>query len=290
MATQLANYLPAMQALNDFFEMLYDALQMAMPEAKFSNNGAFVWRGYRIDTYKNFPESQFYCMLYPGNPNELLFKEGFQYKGKYLYPFKRSIDLQSASFFGMSREEQLNALIDFVTSSSEAALQWIDSGDRAAEVPRERQQGKTPYRKEHGGVHTYNQIPEIYLEAFRLQERIFQQLIPIIFRVGEQTFGRRIDLLPNALWSDWHFRGYRMKIRKPNGERPSGRTPRVWRIYFHNPSVITYEMLEGKWYRVKNRFTLDEKFLSASESDRTEQLTQFVSQSLAYIDPAKRSP
>ena len=283
MTTQTSNYLAAMQALNDFYGMLYDAMQTALPGATISTIGAYGWRGYRIDKYENLATCQFYCQVYPHDPKTLLFKESYEYKGHYQNPFFQCVDLVGTNFFTKSREDQFAFVLDFVTNASKAAVKWMDSEDRSAKVPTEFQKGADLYHVNRGAIPLFNQVPSIYLEGFPTQDRLFGLLLQAIDRVSQQLYPQGIDLKPNAHWSQWHYRGWRMKVKGSSGKKPGGPTPRIWLIDFHNPSEIIYQMYDGKDYRVKNRFTLAPDFLADTEEHQNERLTEFVKHSLATV-------
>ena len=68
MAIKTEIYVRGMQAINNFYAMLYQALKGAMPTAQISKNGAYVWRGYQIYDFEDLAPNIYYCEIYPGDP------------------------------------------------------------------------------------------------------------------------------------------------------------------------------------------------------------------------------
>lgn len=169
-------YLNGMRSFDNFFEMLYTAMSEAMPGALLSNNGAFIWRGYRIDSYKDLAFGQYYCHIYlpygehfPQNElitkvQTLIFQEGYnEYRkpsiprdnefginsGDYYYPFSLKLHLYPARFFLMSTVEQYTFLFNFIDYASRQALTWQKSAARASVTSSERLTGQLPRQSRH---------------------------------------------------------------------------------------------------------------------------------------------
>jgi len=273
-------YLPAMHALNSFYDMLYDALLTAMPEATFSTSGAFVWRGYRIDSFKTLAINQYYCLISAESPKSLVFKESFQYRGKYRDFIKGEVDLLAKGFFERNSVEQKEFLSNFIAKAADISLSWQDSEERLKEVPQEFQSGKKNFRHKFKGKYTINHVTEDLIYAFPAQDKIFQLLIPGIHKACEKTLSKKVELIPNAHWCNWDFRGYRMKFLDANGKKPTGPSDFVWRIYHKEPTQLICERFIGKDYPTIPAFDLSLDFLSASEPEQSERLYQFVLKSL----------
>lgn len=280
MTQSTSRYLQAMQALNDFYAILYQSMLSAMPEALLSATGAYVWRGYRIDSFKNLASCQYYCQIYPESPSFLVFQESYQYKGKYYHHVQKQIDLLEERFFLKSLDEQLSYSTDFVRLASNTATIWQDSEDRKTVVPKDYLSGTNINRHKLKGKFFLNQVPDDFIYAFPMQDRLFQLLIPGIRQACETVLSKKVDLLPNASWYNWDFRGYRMKFLDSSGEKPRGPSDYVWRIYYKEPAFLTCERYKGKDYPEIPPFHLSPDFLSASEQEQSERLHQFALQSM----------
>ena len=145
-------YFRGMQAVDNFFELLYSAMQTSMPGALLSTTGCMGWRGYRVDSYNNLALRQYYCQIYTGKPNELVFQEAYKdtdrkslntdsrdaqyhiYGGDYSYPFSLSLNLYKARFFNYTVSEQSEFLVNYVSYASEQAQRWQNSDARTNET------------------------------------------------------------------------------------------------------------------------------------------------------------
>ena len=61
-----SKYVVGMQAVNNYYEMLYQALSSSLPSAWLAQSGAYVWRGYRIIKYQDLAGGQYYCQDFSG--------------------------------------------------------------------------------------------------------------------------------------------------------------------------------------------------------------------------------
>jgi hypothetical protein len=269
-----------MQALNDFYAMLYQAMREAMPDASLSTSGAYVWRGYRIDSYKNLAINQYYCQIDPKQPKMLTFKESFKYKGIYREYFKKEVDLVEEKFFSRSCADQQNFLKGFIAKSAKASLNWQKSPKRLEQVPKEYLVGKEIFSHQLKGKYTINQVPEDFIHAFPMQDQIFKLILPGIKQACEKALSKKVELFANAHWCNWDFRGYRMKFLKSNGDKPSGPSDYVWRIYFDEPDLLTCERYKGKDYPPIPPFHINQDFLSATEPEQTKLLYQYALHSM----------
>jgi hypothetical protein len=68
MANNTETYIRGMEAINNFYVMLYQAMKSAMPTAQVSKTGAYVWRGYQINAFEGLAPNLYFCEIYPGNP------------------------------------------------------------------------------------------------------------------------------------------------------------------------------------------------------------------------------
>lgn len=270
-------YLPAMRALNDFYPMLYDALITAMPEADFSTSGAYVWRGFRVDSYKSLATNQYYCQVDPDRPKMLVFKESFLVRGKYRNFIMAEVDLLDAGFFNRNCEEQQKFLVDFITKAAQDSLIWQDSKDRLDAFDKfpEYLFGKNNFRQIFEEKYTIKEVSEDFIHAFPAQDQCFK----LLCRGIEKACGK-VFLVPNANWCNWDFRGYRMKFLDASGKKTPGPSKYVWRIYYKQPAHLTCERYNIKDYPNIPPFHLSQEFLSSSEEEQAESLYQFALKSV----------
>ena len=161
MTTKTEAYIRGMEAINNFYNMLYAAMLESMPGARIIANGAYVWRGYQIDHFEDLAQGQYFCEIYPGDPDiflrqngtinsfscrELVFQEDYNdrhYKpvdqreilhciktGDQYYPFRVSFDLYRSRFFLLNNAEQYGMLKNFVAYAAKQALIWNRSYSR----------------------------------------------------------------------------------------------------------------------------------------------------------------
>lgn len=268
-------YLPAMRALNNFYPMLYDALITAMPEAAFSTSGAYVWRGFRVDSYKSLAINQYYCQIDPKYPKFLVFKESYKSKGRYYDFIMRRVDLLDEGFFNRNCEGQQKFLVDFITRAAQYALTWQHSEERLQQKSLEYPQGKPSFRQIFEEKYTIKEVSEDFIHAFPAQDQCFQ----LLCRGIEKACGK-VFLIPNAHWSNWDFRGYRMKFLDASGKKTPGPSKYVWRIYYKQPAHLTCERYNIKNYPNIPPFHLSQEFLSSSEEEQAESLYQFALKSV----------
>lgn len=281
MGTKTETYLLGMKAINSFFYMLYAAMQESMPGAMISKNGAYVWRGYRIDSYRELAYGQYYCQIYPcDNPEVLIFQESYidaSHKasamekerkiknGQYYYPFRESDDLYRARFFKFTKEEQYAFLKSFVAGAAEKALIWQQSEARKKLTGTGFQKGNKPRRNPMKDALTYEQVGEEYLQVWTYQSEFFKKLENAMNQVSGKQWVR-----PNANIYNFGFRGLRLKTKS------SSVTSR-WIIAFEKPGLLQVKNLNVKpdpYDFVKRRF-FD---MSSEEQDR--ELMDFVQSSI----------
>lgn len=267
-------YLNGAKAFNNFFSMLHLSMLESMPSVDISGSGAWVWRGYRIDSYKELAQGLFYCQIYTGDPNTLIFEESYHYPkykpidsrdkkykikdGSYYRPFWMTFDLYKARFFLFSASEQYELLRNFVSYASVQSLIWQKSKVRARSdvTSKEFLQGNEKIipnllSRPSG----YEQVSIDYLSLLPLQEKIFGKLQNAVVSAfsGEYKW-----LRPNAHWSNWDFRGYRLKISSGNS------ADYVWEIHFNEPEKLTC-------YSYNNNERKREGYLDIRSSDYFDQ-------------------
>ncbi len=276
-----SQYLPAMNALNNFYAMLYDALSLEMPDGFLSTTGAYVWRGYRIDSYKNLAACQYYCQIYSDDPEILLFQESFLTKGHYFHhELGRVINLVEEDFFSKVREDQLYFLRDFVKSALSEALIWQDSEERKVIVPKKFISGGKINRHKLNGKKSFEKVSEDFIHAIPMQKGIFDLLCKAIRSASESIYSKKVQLRPNASWYNFDFRGYRMKFINPQGKASVGPSDYVWRIYFKEPNILSCENKNKYDSPPMPSFQISKEFLSGSEVEKLERLTQYTTQCL----------
>jgi hypothetical protein len=280
MTSSMINYLKAAKAYDDFFYMLYDAMRNAIPKAQLSKSGAYVWRAYRIDSYRFLAKNQYYCEIYHHNPQVLKFQESFQYKGTYRYFIMKQSNLKEEGFFHLSRDEQLEFLEKFVVDGEDKAIRWQISTKRKEEVPKEFQNGTDSLRNEFKESYSISRIPEEFLEFLPLQDKFFSFLVKAITKASKVVLAKEVSLLPNASWFNWDFRGYRMKFITSSGDVPEGPSDYTWRIYYKEPNRLQCEYNKTDKHPRIHPFIMDGSFLTSSEEEQAEKLYQYATEVL----------
>jgi hypothetical protein len=297
MNEKTSTYLQGMQAVNNFFEMLYTAMLAAMPGATFSKSGAWVWRAYKIDSYKQLAKGQYYCHISTGNPNILIFKESYynphyqsidprdeKYKikdGSYYHPFRITLNLYQSRFFLLNTSEQYQLLENFVAYAAEQALLWQTSQARARpevtspEFIYGKQQRPFPHNKRRD----YQQVSIEYLEAFSLQEKLLTNLKKVLEKKAPQIVGRDIEWLrENANWHNWDFRGWRLKFQ---GLTPGASTDYVWEIHYTEPErLVCCAYNEGSRNRIGYFDIQATKHFDLADEQQTDELDKFITRML----------
>ena len=265
-----------MDAHNAFYALLYDVMLAMMPGVKLSTTGAYMWRGFRIDSYKNLAANQYYCQISHERPHTLEFKESFKYRGKYQHPYRKPLDLCEANFFEKNLPEQRKSLEDFISGAVSESLLWQDSPERKEQVPLELQAGKKIFRHKYTDHYPIQQVSKDFTLALPMQHHFFQMLRDAITIAGREVLIFGIDLKVNANWCNWGFRGYRQKTLLPDGKLPPGPSQYFWRIDFKNPALLICEKNKGVERPVIPAFQITPSFLSASEPEQKDQLYQYA--------------
>jgi hypothetical protein len=229
MPAKTETYVRGMQAINNFYNMLYAALRDKMTDAQFSLSGAYVWRGYKIDHYKELAVGQYYCHIYPHDPANLIFQEGyldpnhvpteFEIKnkisqGSYYYPFSEYLNLIHNRFFDLDKDQQFSILKNFIDYASQQALIWQGSEARARVTGPEFLKGKEWRIRKSVTPKPFDKVDLNFLYAWRLQDELFAQLETIIRDDTPTVIGREIEwLFRNAHYLNFDHRGYRLKFK-----------------------------------------------------------------------------
>lgn len=248
-------YINGANAFNSFFNMLHLAILESMPDVVLSGNGASVWRGYRVDAYKDLAKGLFDCEIYTSDPKILIFQEGYHYSKykpidprdqenqikatPYYYPFRISLDLYRCRFFLFTALEQFQLLRNFVSYASSQALIWQHSEVRSRPeiTSKEFLQGSESLSMNPvGRPSSYGQVSVDYLDFIKLQEILFEQLKSIVLSACE---GKYEWFRPNANWRNWDYRGYRLKLSGSNA------ADYVWKIKYAEPEKLAYSSSEN---------------------------------------------
>jgi len=280
MTLKTEEYSIGMEAINNFYSMLYDAMLKSMPEAIFSSSGAYIWRGYRIDKYKDLAFGQYYCQVYPLDTKNLLFQEGYLdasrkstefewqhglQQGRYYYPFTEKLDLIHTRFFDLSKDEQFITLKRFISNAAEQAILWQKSEARKEVTGKKYQKGKMPRFVPVDIDLNYDHVGIEYLQAWEYQTELLKKLQTIL----EQFKGREW-VRPNASIYNFGFRGMRLKFK-------SNSFTSRWSVYFNDFERLRFRIPNGK----QNSYNLVEHgYFDLSADEQTKQLTNFAKASL----------
>jgi len=255
-------YVRGMGAINNFYAMLYAAMLEGMPgEKKIQPNGAYGWRGYQIDHYRNLAHGQYYCELYLGDPDsfiredgsinpftcrELVFQESYQdphpksvaqweekhgiEPGMYSYPFRVSLDLYRSRFFLMEKDEQYEMLKAFVSSATQQAVIWQNSKARKAVTDPEFLNG-TRHNRRNAIQDSYDKVNHEFLFAWRMQDYLFNMLREQLDAFAKEAGLNILRLKQNDRPEQFRFRGLDLKFE---GLFPGDRFDYRWAIYYED--------------------------------------------------------
>ena len=126
------------------------------------------------------------------------------------------------NFFGLSIQNQIKSLTNFITTSSYEAMGWQVSDDRARIVPKSLLLGKYNIPQLPDTKYTITHIPELLLEAYPLQDKLFSLLKNAVEKASDSLFNKKVELIPNASVFNWDFRGWRMKFKDSFGKTQKG--------------------------------------------------------------------
>ena len=289
-------YLNGANDFNNFFNMLHVAILESMPGVDISGSGAWVWRGYRIDSYKDLAKGLFYFQIYTGNPNILIFKESYQYPnyqpidlrdkkykikdGRYYHPFWITIDLYKSRFFLFTANEQYEILRNFVTYASTQSLIWQKSDVRARPdiTSKEFLHGNNKIIGNHLlPPSDYEQVSINYLSILPFQKRLFDKLGIILSSAFCDKYGW---FRPNANWRNWNFRGYRLNII------PSESADFLWEIYYQEPEKLFCYSYENNTRKLEGYLDISSTNIFDQDDERQNILLKdFVINTLGKLVP-----
>jgi hypothetical protein len=272
-----SEYPAAMQAYDDFFEMLFSAIKTVAPEIKISRSGAYVWRSYRIDKYMDLATGPYNFNIYHDSPETLEFLENFFFKGKPYSQTIESVNLEEEGFFDLDKADQMNLLENFVRVSLEKGKVWQNSDERRDWVPEDVFNGTKPRLKPKTAGKSVGKISVKYLLAMPMQDYLLDLLCDAIYRIGPEFYPGKPHLEPNASWFNWDFRGYRMWNGDADGAKPDGPCEYLWRIYMDKDEW-------DKVYFLRNddpdadlpSLEMNADFLNASKPEQIKAIDEFV--------------
>jgi hypothetical protein len=281
MMTKTETYVRGMEAINNFYCMLYAAMLKSMPEAIISASGAYVWRGYRIDKYQDLTSGHYYCQIYPQDTKKLLFQEGYldptrqvsQFEkdyqiqqGQYYYPFSESLDLVHSRFFDFDKNDQFMLLEKFIIYAAEKACHWQNSDARNKGEGEPNQKGRRPRFVPVRKQGTFGRVSIEFLQAWEDQTQVLKNIKKILCK----DFPNHEWIRPNASIHNFWFRGMRLKLP---GETETSR----WEIHFDDFGKVKFRIPKGR----RNIFDLVENgFFDLSTPEQTKQLQQFIHASM----------
>lgn len=293
--TKTEQYVLGMQAINNFYSMLYRAMREAMPEAQLIRNGAYGWRGYQIKHYEDLVPNQYYCEIYPNNSKEtcvVVFQESYKdrshkpfdiyerglriWAGEYCYPFRVSLDLYRVRFFHLDVNEQYALLRNFVSYAAQQALIWQHSKFRTEITnPRFSMNSNIPIKRNKAKVSEIQPVGIAFMNAWNIQNDVFIKLKDMLSIYLPHVPQNEKDWIrPNAHPSHFDFRGYFVKT----GKLLPGAFDIRWQIFYEKPESL-YCLTSEKELIEKYNMINQHYFDLPSEQQKGE-LTGFIKECL----------
>lgn len=294
MSTQTDRYMNSAKAFNNFFSMLHHAMLESMPNIEISGSGAWGWRGYRVDSFKDLARGLFYCQIYAYDPNILIFKESYNYppyhpidprdteygikSGDYYHPFWITLNLFQLRFFYFTEVEQFELLRNFVSYAALQAGLWQKSELRARPEITSKEYllgnnkiSPNPLSHPNG----FQQVPIDYLDLLPLQESLFGKLESVL----ESILGKNIKwFLPNAAWQNWGFRGYRLNISGGDS------ADYVWEIYYKEPEKLNCYLYGNGKRKLEGYLDIcTTEYFDQNDEQKEKTLRKFVSSTLGQV-------
>jgi hypothetical protein len=236
-------------------------------------------------------KGQYFCQIYTGNPNTLIFEEAYHdpsqkpkeqkdidfriVRGSYYYPFVLELNLYQTHFFHLSMDEQLKTLSNFIAYSSEQALLWQSSAIRTQSTRPTFLKGKKQSRIFTRTTHPTNQVSPEFLDAFQMQNELLDDLNKAIKKYAPVSIGKNILWLrANKDWRNWEYRGWRLKFESIN---PKGHADFFWQIFYDKPDQIVCFSYDGKSRkRIGYYDVVDSSYFDLDKETRAEQMRTFV--------------
>lgn len=305
--TKTDQYLLGMRAINNFYAMLYKAMREALPEAQLSKSGAYVWRGYQVNQYKELAPNQYYCEVYPGDPlqfevdngciaafncRELVFQESYQEyahrpidefehklgikTGNYHYPFRISLDLYRSRFFLFDLAEQYEILINFIAYAANQALVWQRS-DLRTRLTNEKFLHGQATEVSMAPTSEFDRVPIDFLSVWQQQNTLFDLVESLLQENVPSILGKNVEWIRrNRNRSNFDFRGLRLKLKDDGND---GASDYLWAIYYEQPEVLGCYTMEDK--KVINTYNLiSNTFFDLNEEQQKQSLVDFIDRTL----------
>jgi len=309
--TKTESYVLGMKAINNFYNMLYAAMLKGMKDVRLSQNGAYVWRGYRIDWFNALAPGKYSCQVYPFDPDtfenqqgvtnafscrELVFQENYKEpshktvddreekhaikSGSYYYPFQLSLNLYRSRFFLFEKDEQFSILQNFVEYASRQALIWQQSNARNSVTSPEAMKEKKLSHKA-GKLKPFEKVDIAFLDVWGMQTRLFSKLEKLLWENAPKIIGMEIAwLCPNASIHNFDFRGYRLKF---DGLFPGDRFDYLWAIYFEDPRFESLGCFSSEKKLIHSYNLKNHGFFDLSDEQQDGEMLNFIQQSLTKV-------
>lgn len=288
-------YLLGMQAINNFYAMLYQAMKVAMPKAVLCTNGAYVWRGFQIKKFEDLAENQYYCQIYPSENNltsVLIFKESYidpsiksidgyeeklgLYPHPYCYPFRVSLDLYRTRFFLMDVDDQYLMLENFVRYAVQQALIWQRSDIRTKITSEEFLNGAP--RRSFGKYKPAGEMKHVgieFMEAWRIQHKMFESLQQALtIFMAKKPEEEKDWIRKNASPYHFNFRGCFMKSEKLLPDEFDIR----WIVNFIEPEFL--KCITSKKEFIDQYNLVKHNYFDLPEDQQRKELTGFIKKCL----------
>jgi hypothetical protein len=276
MGKNTSEYIQGIQSINDFFEMLYAAMQSVMPNALLSKSGAWVWRGYRINEYDDLAYGQYYFQITPNDDpildlgtnlttienniqqDKLMHTPRFlEFKESYIEPNYQAVDSTEEQYgiksgryhdpFRLTLDLYQSRFFLFDVDEQYSLIRdFVDFACREAKL----------WQKSKGREKTTS---DVFINGTRTARNTrkaaepYNQIAPeyltalrsqaFLFRelssCLKQKLGNKVLWLrPNAQWRNWDFRGLRLKLK---GLSQGKNADYLWEVYYDYDKKNVYK-------------------------------------------------